>query len=234
MPPTGTETLHPTLFPLEDGIGLVSLVQHVGDDKSIVNAARVSFGQDNTLPFDERDEKLIRYLLRHHHGSPFEHNSLTFKVVAPIFVIRQWMRHRIASYNEISARYVEVKDQVYTPSTFRQQAKNNRQASTEANDTLDQAAALEVWQESWRASYAAYQRLLELGVAREQARGVLPLAMYSEFYFTCNLRALLHFLELRDHPGAQWEMQRYARALAELAEPLFPATFGAWRQLHAE
>ena len=226
---TGTEVL----YPLGDGIGSVALVQHVGDDKSIVNAARVSFGGDNALPLTERDEKLIAYLLREKHGSPFEHNSLTFKVVAPIFVVRQWMRHRIASYNEISGRYVEVKEQVYTPSSFRQQARSNRQASVEATDALDQGRAGEVWASAWGSAYAAYQQLLALGVTREQARGVLPLALYTEFYFTCNVRALLHFLELRDHKGAQYETQLYAQALRALAEPLFPATFRAWGGLQA-
>lgn len=230
-----TQTLseQEVLFPLNDGIGSVALIQHVGDDKSIVNAARVSFGGDNHMPFDEKDAKLIRYLLKHQHGSPFEHNSLTFKVVAPIFVVRQWMRHRIASYNEISGRYVEVKDQFYTPEKFRQQARSNRQASIEATDSLDQEQAHQVWEAAWKHAYQAYHELLDLGVTREQARGVLPLTMYSEFYFTCNLRALFHFLELRDHPGAQYEIQMYARALAQLAEPLFPSSFEAWRGLHA-
>lgn len=222
------------LFPLNDEIGSVALVQHVGDDKSVVNAARVSFGGDNTLPFDEKDAKLIRYLLKHEHGSPFEHNSLTFKIVAPIFVIRQWMRHRVGvSYNEISGRYVEVLEQFYTPEKFRQQAKSNRQASIEAGDSLDQEQAHQVWENAWKQAFQAYQDLLALGVTREQARGVLPLTMYSEFYFTCNLRSLFHFLALRDHPGAQWETQMYARALAQLAEPLFPSSFEAWRSLHA-
>lgn len=221
------------LYPLSDGIGSVALVQHVGDDKAIVNAARVSFGGDSDGPMTPRDEKLIGYLLREHHGSPFEHNSLTFKVIAPIFVVRQWMRHRIASYNEISGRYVEVKEEIYTPAEFRQQAASNRQASVAADETLDQAHAHVIWQDAWRGAYAAYQNLLALGVTREQARGVLPLALYTEMYFTCNVRALLHFIELRDHPGAQWEMVQYARALKALARPLFPTTFSAWEKLRA-
>ncbi|GEM47086.1 FAD-dependent thymidylate synthase [Deinococcus cellulosilyticus] len=231
-----TQTLseQDVLFPLNDGIGSVALIQHVGDDKSVVNAARVSFGGDNRMPLDEKDARLIRYLLKHQHGSPFEHNSLTFKIVAPIFVVRQWMRHRVGvSYNEISGRYVEIKDQFYTPGNFRQQAKSNRQASIEATDSLNQEKAHEVWEAAWKNAYEAYQQLLSLGVTREQARGVLPLTMYTEFYFTCNLRSLFHFLALRDHPGAQWETQMYARALAQLSEPLFPSSFEAWRSLNA-
>lgn len=138
------------------------------------------------------------------------------------------------SYNEISYRYVEVEERFYTPRAFRAQARSNRQASVEAGDDFDQAQAHDLWTRAWRVAFGTYQELLTLGVTREQARGVLPVASYTEFYFTCNLRALLHFLELRDHPGAQWEIQRYAQALAQLAEPLFPVTFKAWREWRAE
>ncbi|MCP2014123.1 thymidylate synthase (FAD) [Deinococcus sp. HSC-46F16] len=223
-----------TLYPLGDGIGSVALVQHVGDDKMIVNAARVSFGGDSDAPLNDRDEKLIRYLLRHQHGSPFEHNLITFKVVCPIFVDRQMVRHRVGvSKNEISGRYVEMQERNFTPTSFRKQAPSNRQASVEDDGTLDQAAAAAVWAEAWRQAFGAYQELLRLGVTREQARGVLPLSLYTESYYTFNVRSLLHFLGLRDHEGAQYETRLYARAMAELAEPLFPVTFREWRELHA-
>jgi thymidylate synthase (FAD) len=203
----------------------------MGDDQSVVNAARVSYGQDRpgSGPLSPRDAKLIRYLLAHDHGSPFEHNAMTFKVVAPIFVLRQWMRHRIASYNEISARYSEVQDLHYRPQVFRAQATGNKQASVESPQVPQEQAA-SLWQAAWQESYLCYQKLLALGVAREQARGVLPTAMYSEMYFSCNLRALFHFLELRDHPGAQWEIRQYAKALEQLGEPIFPVCFAAWRE----
>ncbi|WP_216321510.1 FAD-dependent thymidylate synthase [Deinococcus aestuarii] len=224
-----------TLFPLGDGIGSVSLVQHVGDDKMIVNAARVSFGGDNSKPLDVRDEKLIRYLLTHHHGSPFEHNLITFKVVCPIFVDRQMVRHRVGvSKNEVSGRYVELQERNFTPPSFRKQAPSNRQASVEDDGTLDQEAAARIWVEAWRNAFGAYQELLHLGVTREQARGVLPLSLYTESYYTFNVRSLLHFLELRDHEGAQYETRLFARAMAELAEPFFPVTFREWRELHAQ
>lgn len=224
----------PTLYPLGDGIGSVSLVQHVGDDKMIVNAARVSFGGDSDAPLNDRDEKLIRYLLRHQHGSPFEHNLMTFKVVCPIFVDRQMVRHRVGvSKNEISGRYVEMQERNFTPPSFRKQAPSNRQASVEDDGTLDQVAAAAVWAEAWRQAFGAYQELLALGVTREQARGVLPLSLYTESYYTFNVRSLLHFLGLRDHEGAQYETRLYARAMAQLAEPLFPVTFREWRELHA-
>ncbi|WP_027459891.1 FAD-dependent thymidylate synthase [Deinococcus murrayi] len=228
-------TTPPTLSPLGDGISAVTLVQHVGSDKMIVNAARVSFGGDSDAPLNGRDEKLIRYLLRHQHGSPFEHNLVTFKVVCPIFVDRQLVRHRVGvSKNEISGRYVELQERNFTPPSFRRQAPSNRQASVEDDGTLDQAAAAAVWEGAWRAAFAAYQELLALGVTREQARGVLPLSLYTESYYTFNVRSLLHFLSLRDHEGAQYETQLYARALAELAEPLFPVTFREWRALRGE
>lgn len=232
---TTPATTPPTLSPLGDGISAVALVQHVGSDKMIVNAARVSFGGDSDAPLSGRDEKLIRYLLRHQHGSPFEHNLVTFKVVCPIFVDRQLVRHRVGvSKNEISGRYVELQERNFTPSSFRRQAPSNRQASVEDDGTLDQAAAAAVWEGAWRAAFAAYQELLALGVTREQARGVLPLSLYTESYYTFNVRSLLHFLSLRDHEGAQWETRLYARALAELAEPLFPVTFREWRALRGE
>ncbi len=224
-----------TLYPLSDGVGSVSLVQHVGDDKMIVNAARVSFGGDSDAPLSRRDEKLIGYLLRERHGSPFEHNLITFKVVCPIFVDRQMVRHRVGvSKNEISGRYVEVAERVYQPLSFRRQAPSNRQASVADDGTLDQGAASAVWAEAWRQSFAAYTRLLELGVTREQARGVLPQALYTESYYTFNVRSLLHFLGLRDHDGAQYETRLFARALGELAEPLFPVTFAAWKSMNEE
>ncbi len=224
-----------TLYPLSDGTGSVSLVQHVGDDKMIVNAARVSFGGDSAAPLTARDEKLIFYLLRERHGSPFEHNLITFKIVCPIFVDRQMVRHRVGvSKNEISGRYVEMTERVYQPTSFRRQAPSNRQASVADDGTLDQAAASEVWAEAWRQSYGAYQHLLELGVTREQARGVLPQALYTESYYTFNIRSLLHFLSLRDHDGAQYETRLYAQAMGMLTEPLFPVTFSAWRKLNEQ
>ncbi|WP_245872973.1 FAD-dependent thymidylate synthase [Deinococcus planocerae] len=138
------------------------------------------------------------------------------------------------SKNEVSGRYVELQERNFTPPSFRKQAPSNRQASVEDDGTLDQEAAAQIWAEAWRNAYAAYQALLRLGVTREQARGVLPVSLYTESYYTFNVRSLLHFLELRDHEGAQYETRLFARAMAELAEPLFPVTFREWRELHAQ
>lgn len=220
------------LDPLEDGISMVKLIMFAGEDKSVVNAARVSFGGDDEEELDERDVKLINYLMKEHHGSPTEHNLMTFKVVCPIFVDRQWVRHRVGvSKNEISGRYVEMQERYYTPKSFRMQAKSNRQASVEADDSLNQEVAVAIWEDAWRQAYKAYQALIELGVTREQARGVLPLTLYTESYYSFNLRSLMHFIALRDHAGAQWEMQQYAKALYELALPLFPETLAAFERL---
>jgi len=210
-------------YPLNDNIGSVQLIQSVGDDTGIVNAARVSFGK-RIDSIEEKDRKLIKYLLEHDHGTPFEHNSITFLVKAPIFVARQWFRHRIASFNEISGRYVEVKEEFYIPKEFRKQSTNNRQASIEGNE-LDNERANLIYVKTVKESFENYKELLALGVAREQARGVLPLNTYTEFYFTCNLRALLHFIKLRDHKNAQWEIQQYAKAMKEMAKEIFPETF---------
>jgi thymidylate synthase (FAD) len=220
------------IYPLNDEIGSVALIQHAGDDKMVVNAARVSFGGDNAVPLNDKDINLIKYLLKHKHGSPFEHNLITFKIVCPIFVDRQMVRHRVGvSKNEISGRYVEMTERVYIPAPFRQQAKENRQASVEADSQLNQRSALLVYRRAWTEAYSAYQELLKLGVTREQARGVLPQALYTESYYTFNLRSLFHFIGLRDHTGAQHETQMYARAMRELAAPLFPVCFAAFDSL---
>lgn len=137
------------------------------------------------------------------------------------------------SKNEVSGRYVEMQERNFTPPSFRKQAPSNRQASVEDDGTLDQAQAARVWEGAWRHAFGAYQDLLRLGVTREQARGVLPLSLYTESYWTFNVRSLLHLLELRDHEGAQYETRLFARAMAQLAEPLFPVTFREWRALHA-
>ena len=194
-------------YPLNDNIGSVQLVDSVGDDTGIVNAARVSFGK-RIDSIEDKDRKLIKYLLEHEHGTPFEHNSLTFLVKCPIFVARQWMRHRIASFNEISGRYVEVKEEFYIP----------KNCGYEEHSKV-------VFTKAMKDSFKHYQELLKAGVCREQARAVLPLATYTEYYFTCNLRALLHFIKLRDHDGAQWEIQQYAKILKEIAKNIFPETF---------
>ncbi len=203
--------------------GFVKLVDHMGSDLSVVNAARVSFGKRKEV-FDEADGKLISYLAEHDHTSPFRHTALTFHVKAPIFVFRQWMKHRIASeFNEISGRYVEFpEDEFFVPETFRRQAKVNKQGSEGQVDgeAGDQAHA--IFLDSCRNAVAQYKKLIALGVCREQARCVLPLGLYSEVYWTVSLQAVAHFIRLRTDGHAQWEIQQYAHAVRRMVEELYP------------
>jgi thymidylate synthase (FAD) len=204
--------------------GFVKLVDHMGSDLSVVNAARVSFGKRKEV-FDEADAKLVDYLAQHDHTSPFRHTALTFHVKAPIFVFRQWMKHRIASeFNEISGRYVEFpEDEFYLPETFRRQAKVNKQGSEGRVEGAEAEQAHEVFLATCRHSVKQYKALIALGVCREQARCVLPLGLYSEVYWTVSLQAAAHFIRLRTDSHAQWEIQQYAQAVRQVVEAVFPA-----------
>jgi thymidylate synthase (FAD) len=214
------------LDPLGDGISSVELVRVSGADVDVVNAARVSFGKVVTT-MTERDKKLVRYLVMHDHTSPFEHNQLSFRVKTPIFVARQWMRHRMHSYNEISYRYVKAATEFYVPGQWRYQDKVDRQASTGEFQDLE---LNKQYQAAIDESYRVYEHLLEQGVAREIARGVLPMCTYTEFIFTSNLHALMHFLRLRTDSMAQYEIRCFALAMLRLAEPHFPVSLGAWME----
>jgi thymidylate synthase (FAD) len=208
--------------------GFVKLVDQMGSDLSVVNAARVSFGKRKD-EMDEKDEKLIQYLAKHEHTSPFRHTAMTFHVKAPIFVFRQWMKHRIGSeFNEISGRYVVFpEDEFFVPEHFRQQSKNNKQGSEGEIDAANREVASRVYLESCKASVAEYRKLLDLGVGKEQARCVLPLALYSEVYWTVSLQAAAHFIRLRADPHAQWEIQQYAHAVRDLVEQAYPVSLRA-------
>lgn len=228
-----------------DGIGKVDYVEHMGTDLTVVNSARVSFGvQKETL--DERDKRLIRYLIRHRHTSTLEHNIITFRFTVPLFVRSQHHRHRTWSYNEISRRYTDVNIQFYEPEKFRTQHKSNRQASN-ANELIDPIILHEddgvffvgapsgmntsqLVKEHHQNTLALFEALIEAGVCREQARGVLPQNMYTEYYGTVNLNNLLKFIDLRTHEGAQWEIVKVAEACLEIATDLFPETVGAYRE----
>ena len=221
-----------------DGIGKVSYIQHVGDDKMVANAARVSFGQDNTRPLTPRDKKLIRYLAEHKHTSPFEHNSITFLFEVPMFVRSQHMRHRTWAYNEISRRYTDVDLRFYEPTSFRTQHESNRQASNE-NDLIDPTIAprfadtyiksSEAIKKFHKHSLDLFNHLIDKGVCREQARGVLPQNLYAKYYGTVNLSNLIKFIDLRTHEGAQWEIQKVAEACLDIATDIWPYSVGAYR-----
>ena len=210
-----------------DGIGKVEYVQHMGDDRTIVNSARVSFGKE-VEEISLKDEKLIKYLIKHRHTSTLEHCSVTFRFKVPLFIRSQHHRHRTWSYNEISRRYTDFNLEFYEPKRFREQSKSNRQASVESSfdPVLSNVlgTASRAIKEHHEASLFVYNNLLEAGICREQARGVLPQNLYTEYYGTCNLNNLFKFVSLRVHDGAQWEIQQVALACLDIANDLFPIT----------
>lgn len=221
-----------------DGIGKVQLVESMGSDLTSVNAARVSFGT-NKEELDARDKKLIKYLVEHQHTSPFEHCAVTFKFVVPMFVRSQHHRHRTWSYNEISRRYTDVGLRFYEPDMFRTQHKSNRQASN-AEDLINPSvkrspmgwkykAASDIVREHHSASLKLFEQLMSLGVCREQARGVLPQNLYTEYYGTASVLNILKFIKLRTHEGAQWEIQKVAEACLSILEDLYPHTIEAYK-----
>lgn len=231
-----------TIYLYGDGIGSVSLVNHMGDDITVVNSARVSFGIEKH-ELDRRDKRLINYLIKHRHTSTLEHNLITFKFVVPLFVRSQHHRHRTWSYNEISRRYTDKDLRFYEPLMFRTQHESNRQASNEddvANPTIapqfidsyiSAADAVKTWHNQ---SLDFFNKLIDAGVCREQARGVLPQNLYTEYYGTVNLNNLLKFIDLRTHEGAQWEIQKVAEACLDIATELFPVTVNAYRKIRNE
>jgi thymidylate synthase (FAD) len=209
--------------------GYVRLVESMGSDLSIVRNARVSYDAEWRSGEDAgKDAKLIDYLVKNRHTSPLESAVLTFEVKAPIFVFRQWHRHRTWSFNEISARYAELPEEYYIPemSQITTQSTDNKQMRTDEVHPL-----AELIQESISVqcaeSFRTYRHLIANGAPRELARGVLPVNAYSHMFATVDLHNLSHFLRLRLHPHAQYEIRVYADAMLRLAEPVFPVTVGA-------
>ena len=202
------------------GQGWVGLIDTLGTESTIVNAARVSFGKIKQ-EMDDRDVGLLNYLIENRHTSPLEHIVFTFSIHCPLFIRGQWHRHRTWSYNEISRRYTEIDMEFYTPEHLRRQAETNRQASVE-DVNFDDAALREMIRKQNADSLKLYNDLLEAGVCREQARGVLPQNMMVTFWGTVDLNNLLHFLELRDSEHAQWEIREYAKAIKKLIKPVVP------------
>lgn len=206
--------------------GFVRLVDYMGNDLSVVRAARVSYDADWRTGEDEgKDAKLIRYLLRHKHSTPFEAVTFTFEVKAPIFVIRQWHRHRTWSYNEVSARYTELDEGHYIPAVTQittQSTSNKQMRTTEVHPDAARLQAYIV--RSNDAAFEMYQDLLARGCPRELARSVLPVAAYTRMFATVNLHNLLHFLKLRLHAHAQYEIRQYAHALHSFVEQVCPVT----------
>lgn len=235
-----------TIYLYGDQIGSVSLVAHMGTDLTIVNSARVSFGNTKT-ELNDKDRRLIKFLVKHKHTSTFEHNVATFKFVVPLFVRSQHHRHRTWSYNEISRRYTEKNMAFYLPSEFRTQHRSNRQASN-PEELINPG----IWEEGWgriskynmtmselleiktKECLETYKTMLDKGVCREQARMILPQNLYTEYYGTCNLSNLLKFIDLRTHEGAQWEIQKVAEACLDIASDLWPVAVESYRNTKDE
>ena len=221
-----------TIYLYGDGIGRCDFIQSWGDDLMLVNSARASFGVEKE-ELDEKDKNLINYLVEHKHTSTMEHNGITFRCVVPLFVRSQHHRHRTWSYNEISRRYTDINIEFYEPQSFRTQHKSNRQASNE-DDLINPEVSNEICQKlvctsaaqavknHHKLSLKLFDDLLDKGVCREQARGVLPQNLYTTYYASANLSNIMKFIALRDKPDAQWEIQVLARAMMEFTQREFP------------
>jgi thymidylate synthase (FAD) len=209
--------------------GFVRLDDAMADDLSVVNGARVSFARHKT-EMDDSDAGLIRFLMRERHGTPFEHNSFRFHIRAPIFVAREWFRHRVGSFNEFSMRYAKATDDFYVPEPddVRSQVGKPGAYSFEPVEPGVAETTREEMRAVYEAAFSAYERLVELGVARELARSVLPVGAYTEFYWTVNARALMNFLSLRNSETAQREIRRYAEACEQFLAEKMPVTYTAF------
>jgi len=213
--------------------GFVRMVDYLGGDQRIVQSARVSYGS-GTKSY-RQDRGLIHYLLRNWHTSPFEQVILTFHTKMPIFVARQWVRHRTARLNEISGRYSVMKDEFYVPSPehIRPQSESNKQGRSEERFSHEvEQEIIKQMQDEQRASYDGYEKLLGQNVAREIARNNLPLSLYTEWYWQIDLHNLLHFLRLRMDPHAQYEIRAFAEAMAKCAKAVAPMAYEAFEEHH--
>jgi thymidylate synthase (FAD) len=209
--------------------GFVRLDGAMADDLSVVNGARVSFARRKT-EMDSSDEGLIRFLMRDRHGSPFEHNAFRFHVRCPIFVAREWFRHRIGSFNEFSMRYAKATEDFYVPEAADVRSQVGKPGAYSFEPVSDELAeqAREELQAVYEQAFEAYERLVEAGVARELARAVMPVGAYTQFYWTVNARALMNFVSLRNSEFAQLEIRRYAEAVETFFAGQMPVTHAAF------
>ena len=205
-----------------DDVGSIELIDYMGSDARVVNAARVSFAKDAKKELNERDEKLLWYLADHKHTSPFEHCIATFRITVPLFIARQVMRHRTFSYNEVSRRYTSERVRIWHPQGWRGQSEKALQCSEGTiTDTVSDQVYLNAIEEAFR----AYNTLLKRGISREQARSVLPQSMYTTFYMTGNLHNWAHFLNLRLDKHAQYEIQVLANYISKELVEVFPQAY---------
>ena len=220
--------------------GYIEVVDTLGDDLTPVNAARVSFG-GRSDQFTEKDKRLSKFLIKHKHFSPFRHQHVMMIIKAPEFVMRQWYKHVVGiettsssvtkdhAWNEISGRYVEV-EEYYYPSHFRKQSEDNKQASE--GEIEDQKQGYFLWEKGLQQIQETYKELLELGVAKEQARAMLPLSQYTKVWWTASFQSIMNFIELRDEKTAQVEIQEYARALKKIMLEVYPETTKLWEEVY--
>ena len=219
--------------------GQLGLLASMGTDKTIAQAAWVSFGKQDSEKTDEEIKKLINYLVKHRHGTPFEHVVFQFYIKSPLFVAREWMRHRIGSFNEISGRYVTFEPEFYIPTEFRVKGSTNKQGSIFPDEewaTNNDWRNLEDFNNSMNVDltnayskvYDRYLELIESGVANEQARMVLPVGLYTQYWWTVNLRALLNFVSLRSAENAQWEIREYSKAIESILQEHVPMAYEAF------
>jgi len=222
--------------------GFIEVIDTLGDDLTVVNSARVSFGKRKEK-FDKSDARLVRYLAKYKHYSPFRHLQIQFHIKAPEFVMRQWYKHVVGiettsnsstkdhAWNEISGRYVPVQD-YYEPSVWRKQSDDNKQASEGVLDDLQQARMNDAYNELMRNVRMTYDKMVNAGMAKEQARIILPLNQYTEVYWTASFQAVMNFIELRNEKTAQIEIQEYAKVLLGLLFESFPKTTEIWADAH--
>jgi len=222
--------------------GFIEVIDSLGNDLTVVNSARVSFGKRKTK-FDKSDERLVRYLAKHKHYSPFRHLQVQFHIKAPEFVMRQWYKHVVGiettsnsstkdhAWNEISGRYVEY-DEFYEPTIYRKQSDDNKQASEGEFKGDDIKDVESNWKQAHSMSLTAYKNLIDSGMAKEQARCILPLTLYTEVYWTGSFQAVMNFIELRNEKTAQIEIQEYARVLLNQMKEVFPKTTELWSEAH--
>lgn len=210
--------------------GHIMLIDYMGNDRTIAMAARVSYNNKDIEATEEKDAKLINYLMKHHHTSPFEHVIMSFECKMPIFVAREWVRHRTARLNEVSGRYTQLPEEFYTPSNDRIQAqsKRNKQASEgeisqEIKDTFLSSHRANV-----KSVFYSYNQYVENGIAREVSRIDLPLSTYTSWVWQMDLHNLFHFLKLRMGEDAQWEIRQYANAIAKVVEESYPVAYKAF------
>jgi len=222
--------------------GFIEVIDHLGNDLTVSNSARVSFGKRKEK-YDKSDERLVRYLAKHKHFSPFRHLMVQFHIKAPEFVMRQWYKHVVGiettsssstkdhAWNEISGRYVPV-EEYYIPQSWRQQSEDNKQASD--GEIVAQEEAADTYEAGLQVVQYLYRKLLDLGVSKEQARIMLPFSQYTECYWTASFQAIVNFIELRDEPTAQWEIREYAKALKKLLLDIYPKTAAIWSEIYWE